>query len=111
MREENREIAQRITQAMAEKKINQATLSRLTGIPDANINRYCKGLYLPKMGNLIKIAKALSVNPDWIINGESNKTETPQEELDAKRELLGLVMNLNKDQAKKVSNFIKEYIL
>lgn len=105
MDERNLEIAGRLKKTMRERKINQATLSKLTGIPVPNINRYCRGLYLPKMGNVIKICRALNIDPDWLIDGKTDDLKT------SKDKLLSLVKSLSESQSEKIMRFIQEYIL
>ena len=107
----NKEITTRLNQAMKARKIKQVDLVRLTGIPSSNINRYCLGVYLPKMGNLMKICSVLHISPDWLIDGVGEMDELSPELLDARKELMDISSALSLEQCQKALNFIKEYIL
>lgn len=111
MPQDKREIAARINMAMAARNMKQVDLVKRTGIPSSNINRYCLGLYAPKMGNLLKICKALRISPDWLIDGVGEMDELNPELLDARKQLINISSNLTLEQCQKALQFIKDYIL
>ena len=46
------------------------------GIPDATINRYLHGGRVPKLNNIIALAKYFGVSVDWLLGLTDNKYET-----------------------------------
>lgn len=60
-------FANRLNKAMELRNIKQAELVEKTGITKGAISQYLKGEYEPKQINTYKIAKALSVNPAWLM--------------------------------------------
>lgn len=69
-------LEQRLKQARTEKKISQQELAKLVGIHYTNIGRYERGEANPTTNVLNKLAQALDVSPDFLINGTlENKAE------------------------------------
>ena len=60
-------IAERLKEAMEIRNLKQVDLVQLTGIGKSSICTYLAGDYLPKQTNLYKLAKALSVDPAWLM--------------------------------------------
>ena len=60
-------ISNRIREAMEEKGVTQASLSRLTGLPAGTISRYANGRRNPNAEVLGKVASALGVSCDYLI--------------------------------------------
>lgn len=58
---------ERLLQAMALRGMNQADLSRVSGLSTASINQYVKGVYIPKQKALYKLAVALDVSIPWLM--------------------------------------------
>jgi len=63
----------RLKQARTKKKISQQELARLVGVHYTNIGRYERGEADPSTNVLNKIAQALEVTPDYLINGTINE--------------------------------------
>lgn len=59
--------AQRIKQALEIRKMKQADLVEKTGISKSSISTYLSGKYEPKQTNTYLIAKALDVDPTWLM--------------------------------------------
>ena len=57
----------RLKESMAKRNLSQADLSKLTGIRTSSISDYLSGKYSPKQDKIAIIAKALSVNPGWLM--------------------------------------------
>lgn len=55
-------VGNNLKKILDEKGMSQAELARLTDIPKSAITQYIKGMFLPKMPNMSKIAAALGVN-------------------------------------------------
>lgn len=63
-------MCERIAEAMKDKGISQAELSRRTGISKGALSSYINGRYEPKQKNIYKIAAALNVSEGWLLGGD-----------------------------------------
>ena len=63
-------VADRLQLAMRMREIKQADLVRMTGIGKSSISTYLSGDYEPKQTNTYKLAKALRVNPSWLLGND-----------------------------------------
>ena len=59
-------IAQRINHGMQTHGFNQVQLAKLSGINASSISNYCRNLQQPSPTNVLKLAKALNMNPDYL---------------------------------------------
>ncbi|MBQ2745251.1 MAG: helix-turn-helix transcriptional regulator [Lachnospiraceae bacterium] len=68
-------VASRITEQLFIKKMTQKELAHKAEITESAVSHYVKGDRIPRGVNLIKIANALDVTTDYLLdqNGESNK--------------------------------------
>jgi transcriptional regulator with XRE-family HTH domain len=66
-----KEFSRRLYQAMRAKDWRQADLHRASGLPKDSISTYYRGLVLPTSYSLDKLAKALDVQPEWLVPGEA----------------------------------------
>ncbi len=57
----------RLKEALRITSMKQIELSRSTGVDKGTINNYLAGKYEPKQDRLEKIAKALNVDPVWLM--------------------------------------------
>lgn len=64
--------AERLKQALSIRGIKQIELSELTGINKSSISAYLSGKYVPKSGNITRIAAALGVDPLWLSGNGKN---------------------------------------
>lgn len=63
-------IGWRIRYARKQKKISQLCLAMRSDIRDqSSVSKIERGVYKPKPGTVRRIADALGVSADWIING------------------------------------------
>lgn len=60
-------FSKRLNLAMEMRNIKQVDLVEITGITKGAISSYANGDYVPKQINTYKIAKALNVNPTWLM--------------------------------------------
>ena len=70
-------VAERLQEAMDARHMKQVDLVAKTGIGKSSISTYLAGEYLPKQTNLYKLAKALSVNPAWLLGEDVPMEEIP----------------------------------
>ena len=59
----------RLRLLLADKKMTASELSRRSGVGKADISNYLNGKYLPKQDKVYMLAKALNVNPGWLMTG------------------------------------------
>ena len=64
------EFQYRLQKAIAAKKITASELSRLSGVGKADISNYINGKYLAKQDKVFMLARALDVDPGWLLTGE-----------------------------------------
>ena len=65
----------RLREALQNKGISRSELSRLSGVGKSDITHYLKGDYLPKQDKVFLLAKALGVNPGWLMTGVEQAAE------------------------------------
>ena len=65
----NNEFQYRLLKAIAERKMTASDLSRATGINKAALSNYINGKYIPKQDKCYLIARALDVDPGWLMTG------------------------------------------
>jgi len=63
------EFMYRLRMAMEKKGITASELSRISGVGKSDISYYLKGKYLPKQDKCYLLAKALDVDPGWLMTG------------------------------------------
>mgnify|MGYP001030230326 CR=1 FL=1 len=68
---------ERLIQAMKIREMRQVDVAKKSGLPKAQISQYKSGKYEPMQDALYKIAKALSVNVEWLMGHD-----VPMEEHD-----------------------------
>lgn len=66
----------RLKSAMDKNNMAAADLSRSSGVGKDEISRYLKGEYAPKQHKCYLLAKALNVDPGWLMTGEEPIRET-----------------------------------
>ena len=59
--------AERLKTILGIRNIKQVELTEMTGISKGALSSYLSGRYIPKQDNIYKLAKALSVNPAWLM--------------------------------------------
>lgn len=60
-------FSKRLEVALLHRDIKQTELVEMTGISKSAISQYLSGAFEPKQNNIYKIAKALNVNPTWLM--------------------------------------------
>jgi transcriptional regulator with XRE-family HTH domain len=63
------EFMYRLRMAMENKGITASELSRISGVGKSDISYYLKGKYVPKQDKCYMLAKALDVDPGWLMTG------------------------------------------
>lgn len=69
-------VSDRLREAMRLRGLKQTDLVIKTGIGKSSISTYLAGSYVPKQSNLYKLAKALSVNPAWLMGEDAPMNDT-----------------------------------
>ena len=65
-----KEVGRRLKVRMDEFKLTQMELSKLTGVPQPDISVYINGKYTPSVITVVKLARALNMGTDELINFE-----------------------------------------
>ena len=60
-------IKDRLNEAMQKRGITATELAKLTGLNKSSVSRYLTGENIPRSLAIGKLAKALRVNPAWIL--------------------------------------------
>lgn len=68
-------FAERLSEALKEKKIKPIELSRLCGINKSTISQYLSGKYIPKQDNVTKISKVLGMSPLRLLGYDDSAAE------------------------------------
>lgn len=63
------EFGQRLRHVLTDKKMTASELSKLSGVGKSDISNYLNGRYLPKQDKVYMLAKALEVDPGWLMTG------------------------------------------
>ena len=64
----------RLRKALGDKGITRTELSQISGVAKGDITHYLKGDYVPKQDKCYLLAKALDVDPGWLMTGYEQDT-------------------------------------
>ena len=67
----------RLQKALSASRMTAKELSEKTGISEANISNYINGKYVAKQDKCFLIAKALNVDPGWLMTGNEPRSFEP----------------------------------
>lgn len=81
----DRIFAQRLREAMEERGMKPTDLAEASGIDKAAISNYLNGKYIAKQDKVYALARALQVNPAWLMGKSESKSavaeaQTPMDE-------------------------------
>lgn len=93
----------RLKIAMDYKNIKPADLSKMTNIGKSSISQWLSGKYSAKQDKIFIIAKALNVNPSWLIGAD-----VPMNDETAIDKIYNLTKKLNENRQDNVYNFAKK---
>ena len=100
-RQEN--CSQRISKGLEIRKMTQAELRRLTGIPKSSMSLYLSGAYEPKQDRIYLISKALNVSEAWLMGYDvpmSRNTPSKPELTESEEKMLNLFRQLTEENQK-----------
>lgn len=66
---------EKVKELMNQENITQKQLSELSGITESSISRYLTGERTPRIDIIINFAKALKVDPDYLIRNDEELNE------------------------------------
>lgn len=107
------DFSTRLRRIMNERGISQSELSRLSGIPKSALSQYMSGLFRPKQDRTLSLAKALGVDPAWLLGYDvppsgakksGHGTKKSEEEL----HFLNAYRSLSPEERKLVSDYIDD---
>lgn len=111
--EQSTEFAKRLERLIEYTGLSKAEFSRKTGVAQASLTYYVRGIYKPKDENIIKIATACNINPDWLrgrsedMFGQKNTvTEVDDSIPQERRELIEKVRSMSDEQFKKLESIL-----
>lgn len=102
-------FTKRLKEAISIRGMKPVELSVKTGFSKPLISQYTNGLYTPKPDKLYTIAKALSVNPAWLM-GYSDDMEIGLEELTKKADRYESFSKNDEKDIANTLNFIIEQL-
>ena len=106
------DFSTRLRRIMNERDITQSELSRVSGIPKSALSQYMSGLFRPKQDRTLALAKALSVDPAWLLGYDvppqddaigSSETKKSEDEF----HIPDVYKSLSPDERKLVSDYIE----
>ena len=104
----------RISTALAIRRMKQADLCKLANIPKSSLSLYLSGAYEPKQDRIYDIANAMNVSEAWLMGYdvpmERQKEKKPPEEprlTEGERMLLDLFRQVPEDKRKLVLQMIE----
>lgn len=71
------EFQYRLQKSLSASGLTASELSDRTGISEANLSNYINGKYIAKQDKCFLIAKALNVDPGWLMTGDEPKKPAP----------------------------------
>ncbi len=71
----------RLEEALSQRNMRAAQLSRDSGVNKATISQYLKGVYEPKREQLCRMAEVLGVTPEWLEGYDAAQTPDEPPEL------------------------------
>lgn len=72
-------FSERLSNLINRLELNDAELSRRSGLPKNTISRYRNAESLPDANHLFAVARALDVNPEWLITGKGTPVRSGEE--------------------------------
>ncbi|CCF28068.1 Putative phage repressor [Leuconostoc citreum LBAE E16] len=93
----------RLKIAMEYKNIKPADLSKITGIGKSSISQWLSGKYSAKQDKIFIVAKALNVNPSWLIGAD-----VPMNDESTIDRIYNLSIKLNKERQQNVLNYTEQ---
>ena len=106
------EFKLRLQKSLAESGMNAAELSEKTGISEANISNYINGKYVAKQDKCFLLAKALGVDPGWLMTGyepatAETTTETEKQVTPEINIVSGAMSMMSKEEQEQVINVLR----
>ena len=86
------EFQYRLQKCIAEKGITASELSRLSGVGKSDISNYINGVYVAKQDKCFLLAKALGVDPGWLMTGDEPVSDPAEMDPIADEEVLELLV-------------------
>ena len=108
----NNSFSSRLRYAMDKNNISASELSRLSGVGKSDISNYLNNKYLAKQDKVYLLARALNVDPGWLITGVLPETkEDDNEQANNESETVRLFINginkLTPQQIEQTMNMMK----
>ena len=72
------DFSSRLREALIKADMSASDLSRNSGVGKSDISNYLNNKYLPKQDKVYLLAKALNVNPGWLMTGVEQIVREPR---------------------------------
>jgi len=76
-------LIDRIKKSLDDRNMTKAELSRITGISNSSLSEYLTGKYEPKQDKIALIARALNVNPAWLMGFDDTLSAKDEREIES----------------------------
>lgn len=96
--------SKRLLEALNDKNMNQAELSRRSGVSESSLSHYINGSHKPSNLAAGSIAEILDVSPVWLMGFDVPKFLPTEEQEKNNKEILFLVNNICKSSKNKNIN-------
>lgn len=88
--------------------INATDLSKLSGVGKGDISHYLNGHYIPKQDKCYYLAKALNIDPGWLMIGyEPSPFDMQEEQHDPSEDILNLYNSLSDEGKLKAKSYLE----
>lgn len=94
----------RLKKAMAASDVNARELAKRSGLTEASISRYLSGKMEPRVPAIAAMAKALHVDPTWLLGYDT--TDSPDFSIETGK-IAMLIEMMTSDEKKEVERFAK----
>lgn len=107
------EFQYRLQKSLSASGLTASELSKATGISEVNISNYINGKYVAKQDKVFLMARALNVDPGWLMTGEEPTSLNPDGTEDirpANDDVRLLIRGLNKlppEQLKQATDIMR----
>jgi len=93
-----------------QKNFSQTELGKIVGVHYTHIGRYERGLSIPKSGTLIRLAEALGVTTDYLIEGKTDEVAKAKLEDKDLLQMFKEIEKLQEDDKMVVKKFLDAFL-
>ena len=100
------DFGNRLKEAMDRERISASELSRISGVGKNLISYYINGKYVAKQDKVYLLAKALNVDPGWLMTGveQEHNTDTDSPKSEKVRVLMQNISQLTPEEVDQLTD-------